>query len=145
MVGDGLHSLPLKAIAAATAASPAPRVFTSVGGMEPFSTRFVLEWEDAQGVQLDFPVTPEAYGHLTGPYNRRNVYGAVMAAGPILATDARMAPLFVSVASYALCDKAPLLRELGLDPHEMRLLRLRYEPRAGIPSSIPLRLAAPCA
>lgn len=146
MAGDALHILPLKAIAAATAASPAPKVFTSIGGMEPFSTRFVLEWEDIRGVEHEFLVTPEAYARLAGPYNRRNVYGAVMAAGPILANDSLMAPMFRAVASHALCDRAPLLRELGFDSHERAgPLRLRYEPRPGPPSGVPLRVSAPCA
>jgi hypothetical protein len=100
----------------------------------------------AQMVEHDFPVTPQAYRHLAGPYNRRNVYGAVMAAGPILATNARTAPMFDSVAAYALCGRAPLLRELGLDPHEMAVPpHLRYEPRAGAPGSVARRLSVPCA
>jgi hypothetical protein len=37
MVGDLLHVAPLKGFAAATAASPAPKVFSSVRGLETYS------------------------------------------------------------------------------------------------------------
>ena len=56
MAGDVLGIVPLKAIAAATAASPAPRVFSAVRGLETYSTRFFLEWAGRR-VEL----TPEVY------------------------------------------------------------------------------------
>jgi len=59
-------------------------------------------------------MTPELYGRLRGPYNRRNVYGAVLAGGPVVPP-----PLREPVIQYALCDGAPLLRELGM-PVERR-------------------------
>ena len=46
MMGDALHLMPLKALALATAASPAPRVFSTVDGFEAYSTRFAIEWTD---------------------------------------------------------------------------------------------------
>src|SRR5258707_9689532 len=77
----------LQGIGAATGASPAPKVFTSIRGMEAFSTRFFLEWKDRQGVAHELQLTPAIHQRLAGPYNRRNVYGAVLAAGPVMATD----------------------------------------------------------
>jgi hypothetical protein len=70
MAGDIFHCPALKAVAAATAASPAPRVFSAVQGLETFSTRFFIEWNDATGAGHSVEVTPERYAHVRGPYNR---------------------------------------------------------------------------
>ena len=104
MTGDLLQVDWLKGIAAATQASPAPKVFSSVRGLETFSTRFFIEWPGGR-VQL----TPERYSKVRGPYNRRNVYGAALAYAPVLPAELRD-----PVLHYALCGDAPLLRELGL-------------------------------
>jgi len=133
MAGDLLHWPALKGIGAATTASPAPKVFSSVRGLETYSTRFFLEWTDNSGVPQSLRLTPEVYARLEGPYNRRNVYGAVLAFGPVLEKDPRTRPLFESVARYALCGEAPLLRELGIDPDQIQegTLRVRLEPLPG--------------
>ena len=140
------YGLRLKGLGAATAAAPAPKVFSAVRGLETYSTRFFLEWEDVDGEAHSLELTPEVYGRLRGPYNRRNVYGAVLAYGPVLATDERTRPLFESVARYALCGEAPLLRELGIDPAEVAgPVRVRYEPRPGTDlGDLPRVLEAPC-
>src|SRR5262245_38697505 len=146
MAGDVLHLPALKAVGFATAASPAPRVFTTVRGMEGFSTRFFLEWRDRSGREHSLALTPEVYARLRGPYNRRNVYGAALAAGPVLAADRRTQALFNSVAAYALCAPAPVLTELGLDPDDVvPPLRVRYEPVAGSRwAGLPGVIEAPC-
>jgi hypothetical protein len=131
MSGDLFGSPALKGIGAATGASPAPKVFTVVRGMEAYSTRFYLEWIDRHGVTHERRLTPEIYARVAGPYNRRNVYGAVLAAGPVLATDDRLAPMFRSVSGFALCGDAPLLSELGIDPAQVVAARVRYEPAPG--------------
>jgi hypothetical protein len=145
-VGLGAVGRPLKGVGAATTASPAPKVFSAVRGLETYSTRFSLEWTDRAGQRHELLLTPELYGHLRGPYNRRNVYGAVLAYGPVLATDPRTAPLFRSVARAALCGEAPLLRELGIDPDDIAgPVRVRYEPRPGTDlGDLPRVLEAPC-
>src|SRR5271155_1878023 len=84
MAGDIFHIPVLKGVGAATDASPAPKVFSSIRGLETFSTQFAVEWKDRSGTPHSLAITPEIYSHLTGPYNRRNVYGAVLAYGPIL-------------------------------------------------------------
>lgn len=145
MTGEALGLLPLKALALATAASPAPRVFSTFQGFEPYSTRFSIEWTDRDGRSHTLPVTPEVYARLQGPYNRRNAYGAAMAGGPVLATDPRLRPLFEAVARYGLCDPAPVLRELGIDPDTVaKPPRVRYEPRSERGLALPLVLEAPC-
>src|ERR1700755_3585891 len=89
MAGDIFHLPALKAVAAATAASPAPKVFSAVKGLETFSTRVFIEWVGEIGPTHSVEVTPERYAHVLGPYNRRNVYGAVLAYGPVLESDPR--------------------------------------------------------
>jgi hypothetical protein len=116
MTGDLCGVPALRGIGAATVASPAPKVFSAVRGFETYSTRFFLEWTDTSGTVYSLLLTPEVYARLAGPYNRRNVYGAALAYGPVLSTDPRTRPMFRAVISYALCGDAPLLKELGIDP-----------------------------
>jgi hypothetical protein len=146
MTGDLLRLPALKGIGAATGVSPAPKVFTAVRGMEAYSTRFYLEWTDRLGVARELQLTPEIYQRLEGPYNRRNVYGAVLAGGPVMATDERLIRMYRSVSEYALCGQAPLLRELGIDPAEVAgPMRVRYEPLPGTTmGNLPRVLEAQC-
>jgi len=131
----------LKGLGAATAAAPAPKVFSSVRGLETYSTRFFIEWTDRAGVEQSLLLTPEIYARLQGPYNRRNVYGAALAYGPVLPDELRE-----PVMRYALCGQAPLLRELGIDPDSIAgRVRIRYEARPGTDlGDLPHILEAPC-
>ena len=132
MSGDVLGVPALKGLGMATAASPAPRVFSSIRGLETYSTDFFLEWRSRDGTAHSLALTPEVYERLRGAYNRRNAYGAALAAGPVLATDPRTQRLFEAVISYALCGEAPVLRELGIDPAQLDgPPRVRYEPLHG--------------
>jgi hypothetical protein len=129
MAGSLLQVGALRGLGLATAASPAPRVFSTVGGLEAYSTRFFVEWHDQDGRGHSLHVTPDVYQRLAGPYNRRNAYGAALAAGPVLASDPTTARLFQAVTSYALCGGAPVLRELKIDGEtHSGPPRLRYEP-----------------
>lgn len=145
MAGDVLGIGVLKGIAAATAASPAPRVFSAVRGLETYSTQFFLEWRDAAGFERSLKLTPEVYGALRGPYNRRNAYGAVLAYGPIFASTPETRALFDSVTRYALCGRAPLLAELGVDAGTSGTVRVRLEPLATSDvGDLPLIFEVPC-
>lgn len=146
MAGDILNVPALKGLGAATAASPAPKVFSAVAGLETYSTRFFIEWTDLDGVEHSLELTPEVYARIEGPYNRRNVYGAAMAYGPVLSTDPRAQPMFKSVIEHALCGEAKLLRELGIDPATIKgPVRVRYEPLPGTNmGDLPRLLEAPC-
>ena len=136
----------LAALAAATTASPAPRVFSAVDGLETYSTRFFIEWTDRDDVAHSLELTPQVYERLRGPYNRRNAYGAAIAYGPVLFSRPRTRPLFESVQRFALCGDAPLLRELGIDPASVKgRPSVRLEPLAGTNlGGLPTRLEAPC-
>ena len=145
IAGDAAGLLPVKALALASAAAPAPRVFSTVKGTEPYSTRFSIIWTDREGWEYGMAVTPEVYARLRGAYNRRNAYGAAMAGGPMLAEDARLRPMFEAVARYALCEPAPVLRELGVPKEEIAgVPRVRYEPRAVRGPAAAVVLDAPC-
>jgi hypothetical protein len=145
MTGDALHSTPLRAVALATGASPAPRVFSTVDGFEAYSTRFAIEWTDEAAATHALEVTPEVYARLRGPYNRRNAYGAAMAGGPVLVGNRYLGGLFDAVARHALCGSAPVGRELGVDVDRASgPLRVRYRPQAPSARPVPLVLDAPC-
>jgi len=136
MTGDVLHLTPLKAIAAATAASPAPKVFSAVRGLETYSTRFFITWP---GHRIE--MTPAVYSRMRGPYNRRNVYGAALAYAPVLPPELRD-----PVMRRALCNGAPLLREIGVDPHAIRgTPAVVLEPLPGTSlEGVQTRFEAPC-
>jgi hypothetical protein len=146
MTGEVFGLRWLAAAAAATSASPAPKVFCAVRGLETFSTRFQLEWDEPCGGTRSLAITPEVAARLQGPYNRRNVYGAVLAYGPVLATDERTRPMLEAVLRHALCPPYRLLAELGIDPADVAgAPRLRYEPlRAGALSGLPTLIAPDC-
>lgn len=146
MSGDVLGMPILKGAGAVTTASPAPKVFTQIRGLESFSAQFFLEWIDTEGVERSLHVTPKVNSRLRGPYNRRNVYGAVLAGGPQMVSDPMLEPMFAGVARYGFSGKAPLLRELGIDPATIQggSLRIRLEPVPGRnPGGLPLILAVP--
>jgi hypothetical protein len=117
----------VRAVLSATGASPAPRVFSSVRGMETYSTRFFIDWKTDQA-SGSIELTPEG-PRLDGPYNRRNVYGAVLAYGPVLIADPNTRPMFESVTRYAFCEAAPLLKELNIPA--AATVQVRLEPLAG--------------
>lgn len=135
MAGDVSEFLPLKGIAAATNASPAPKVFSAVRGLETYSTRFFVEWSDGSRFEL----TPEVYSKIEGPYNRRNVYGAALAYAPVLPPALRD-----PVMRYALCGDARLVREIGLEPGT-GTVAVRLEPLEGTSvGDLPTFIEAPC-
>ena len=146
MAADLLHLRALKGVAAATAASPAPKVFSSVRGLETYSSRFFVEWTDESGAFHSVKIRPETTAGLRGPYNRRNVYGAVLAYGPVLQSDPSVRPMFESISRYALCGDAPLLRELGIPVTEIRgVPRIRIETRPGTQAGdLPLEYEPSC-
>ncbi len=135
MTGDLIGVAALKGVAAATAMSPAPKVFSIARGLETFSTRFFIEWIDAGGNTKSVEITPQVYARMRGPYKRRNVYGAVLAYGPVLPAELRD-----PVIRHALGGESPLLRELGIDPGAARVVRVRYDALASTPADVPRTL-----
>ena len=67
MTGYITGSVVLRGIGAATAASPLPKVFSDVDGLETFASEFTLRYRDANGIVTEHVITPELYGRLGGP------------------------------------------------------------------------------
>ena len=105
IIGELFGVLPLRVAAAATAASPAPSLFSAVQGFETYSARIYIE---SAGRRIE--LTSEVYARMRGPYNRRSVYGAALAYAPVIPATLRD-----PVLRHALCGDAPLLHELRLD------------------------------
>ncbi|MDA0667742.1 MAG: hypothetical protein O3A95_08350 [Planctomycetota bacterium] len=126
MVGDLLPSPPLK-------------------GFETYSTQTFLDWTDRNGVSQSIEFTPDSYSKILGPYNRRNIYGAALAYGPVFVEDDLLKPIFQSVVGFALTGEAPLLQELGVDVESVSWpLTLRYVPAEGTNmGDLPLSLEIP--
>ncbi len=112
MAGDVLGVPALVGLGAASHVAPAPKVFTALGEGEPFSATFAVELEHADGHRVRVPLDRAHYARLRGPYNRRNVVGALVAGGPHLHDDEALGPLFATAGRWALCE-GTLLRELG--------------------------------
>lgn len=109
MTGYLTGSVALRGIGAATAASPLPKVFGDVDGLETFASEFTLHYRRPSGAVVQMAITPELYGRLSGPYNRRNVYGAALSYAPRLPRE-----LWEPVFCYALAADGPVRAELGL-------------------------------
>jgi hypothetical protein len=136
MAGDLAGVAPLRGIAAATGASPAPKVFSAVQGLETYSTRFYIE-----GGGERFELTPELASRMRGPYNRRNVYGAALAYAPVIPPALRD-----PVVLRAFCGPNPLLRELGFDwSAGAGPFAIELEPLAGVDlGDMPARFTVSC-
>jgi hypothetical protein len=128
-----LAELPgVKALAAATHAAPAMKVFTSHEGYETFSPRFHIDWVDQHGPQT-LELTPAVYRRVLGPYNRRNAYGAALSYAPVLSRSEHTRDMHASVMRFAMCGKAPMLQELGIDANSLvSEPTVRIEPRRAL-------------
>lgn len=115
ITGDLFNQTWMKALGAAWGASPAPKVFSSAEGLETFSSKFFLIWTDRENNSHRVQLTPQLAKNLKGPYNRRNVYGAILSYGPILSKNKAMSEAYESVLKYATDEDGPLLKELGID------------------------------
>ena len=134
----------VQALALATQASPAMKVFTTQDGYETFSPRFHLQCTEA-GEPRVLTLTPAVYADLLGPYNRRNAYGAVLSYSPVLSANAATREMHAAVARYALCGDAPVLTELGIDRrHVDGSVTVRIEPRRAIDTKWVLEYAVSC-
>jgi hypothetical protein len=90
-----------------------PLVFSHFRGTETFAAKFVLVIQTPSGKKYRRKITPAVYSLLRGPYNRRNVYGAAIAYGPMLDRGSE-AKMVRSVLEYGLCSKGPLHVELKI-------------------------------
>ena len=115
MLGDVLSLPALKGLGLASGMAPYTKVFcqakTRDGGkhFETFAADFHIHYSTPDGNKHTLQITPEIYQNLNGPYQRRNVYGAVLAYGPAMSKDMQDATLH-----YALENPGNIPAELGL-------------------------------
>jgi hypothetical protein len=119
----------LRGVGFATAASPLPLVFSTYEGAETFATDFEITVTTPAGQSVSWKLTPELYGRLAGPYNRRNAYGVIFSHGPMF-TDPGMIALRQRVLRYGFSDGGPLAREFGL-PAGIDRVRILVTARTG--------------
>lgn len=132
MAGDLSDQTWIKALGAAWGASPAPKVFSSAEGLETFSSQFFIIWQDRDNELHRVQLTPKLGKRLKGPYNRRNVYGAVISYGPVLSKNERMREAYEAVLEYAISQNGPLLKELGIEADSiLEGIILEVVPRPG--------------
>ena len=114
MLGHILNIKALKSIGLATCAAPYTKVFCQAECLytyrnyETFAANFSLSYLTEEGRET-IKITPSLYQKIQGPYNRRNVYGAVIAYGPALPETMRLATF-----NYALTDPGTVAKELGI-------------------------------
>ena len=141
MVGDFFGLPAVKAVGAASIASPAPKVFTAHEGFETYSSQFILSWTDRKGVEQHLQLTPERYAGVRGPYNRRNAYGAALSYAPVLHSNELSRPMLDAAIQHTFCGNSSALEEIGIDraevagPYHFRLL-----PRQELPDNHPWKL-----
>jgi hypothetical protein len=116
MTGDLFANRVLKGLGAATAIAPCPKVFCDMDGLEAFASSFEILAENDESIC--FTITPELYSRLKGPYNRRNVYGAAIAAAPRLPES-----VWRSVLCYAFAPGGALRGELAV-PEDARRIQI---------------------
>lgn len=115
MIAECFQWKKLKGLALATQCAPYTKVFGLAHSheeqqpFETFASTFTLHYTTAEGVREELDLTPEAYSQLKGPYNRRNVYGAVLAYGPALPPEMRQHAL-----TQALTSEQAITDELGI-------------------------------
>ncbi len=108
IVGFVSNVQPIRSLGVVTAASPLPLVFSEVKGVETFAGDFYMQWTDQNGVEEKVLMTPELYSKLCGPYNRRNIFGAAIAYGPVLPDH-----VWQPILNYGICNEV-LSNELEL-------------------------------
>jgi hypothetical protein len=143
IAAEALSMPRVKALAAALQVSPAMKVFTAHEGYETHAAHFSLSWRDTGGARHVLELDPTTYAGVRGPYNRRNVYGAAFAYGPLLRADPRLRAMQESVMSYAFCEPGALRTELGIPADTTRLtahvIPLRRVSRTDLESSWEIR------
>lgn len=118
IVGDLTGNKVLKGIGACLVASPFPKVFSDVDGLETFASDFKVIYRLPDGAETTLAITPQVYQRLSGPYNRRNVYGAALSYAPRMPQR-----LWESVFCFGLKPGGAMRGEFGI-PDEAKNLRV---------------------
>ncbi len=127
IVADVVAWPAVKELAAAMQVSPAMKVFTAHQGYETHAAPFHLSWTHSNGAAQQLVLDPRSHASVEGPYNRRNVYGAAPAYGPILRADPKLRVMQTSVMDYASCRPGTLRHEIGI-PADVGALTVHVTP-----------------
>lgn len=113
VLADVLGFERLSALAAVTSVAPAMKVFTAHKGYETYSSVFELVINLTDGQTVTNKLTPGNYSGLKGPYNRRNVYGALIAYGPVLVSNPKTRAMWKAMTRNAFCGTPNVFSEMG--------------------------------
>lgn len=145
VVADVFGFEQLSAAAAVTNAAPAMKVFTAHKGYETYSSVFELTIRQVDGQTLTMRLDPRSYSGLKGPYNRRNVYGALIAYGPVLVADPRTQLMWYEMAHRAFCRQPGVLAELMFeDVVELESVTIDYLGQVQADRDYPRQLCVSC-
>lgn len=135
----------LGAVAAVTNVTPAMKVFTAHHGYETYSSVFELTVHYVDGRTVTAELNPANYSGLRGPYNRRNVYGALIAYGPVLVKNPATRPMWDEMARRTFCASSGVLAELGFTSDSaVNSATIRYLGQVKKDSNYPDRLKVSC-
>lgn len=108
-VGFALNIKALRGLGTAWMISPLPIVFSEINHFEAFSSEFQLIVKHTDGTTEQMPITPKEGSLISGPYNRRNIYGAVIGYAPLLKLETVQ-----SVLHYSFCTNSELKSEFQI-------------------------------
>ena len=103
----------LKGIGTISTASPLPFVFSAFNGVETFSKSMNIDITMTNGTHVIIPIDHKLYWGLKGPYNRRNVIGAVFSHGPFF-DKPEMIKIRDQVFNWGFCQ-GHLVHEFGIN------------------------------
>ena len=104
----------IKGLGFASGSSPLPFVFSAYNGVETFSTTFELDITFKNGTNMIKMMDNKLYGMLDGPYNRKNVYGAIFSHGPFF-DKPEMIEIRQQVLYWGLCEPGILAKEFEIN------------------------------
>ncbi len=112
-IGYVANSDSIRGIGFASATSPLPFVFSAYNGEETFSTIFELDIILKNGSHINQQIDNKLYGKLKGPYNRKNVYGAIFSHGVFFDKE-NLINIRQQILEWGFCGGF-LSREFGID------------------------------
>lgn len=145
VIADILAWEKLSAVATITNVAPAMKVFTAQKGYETYSSTFELAIVYTDGFIDSKILTPRIYAGLQGPYNRRNIYGALIAYGPVLFASPKTQGMWKTMAYNAFCRKQSVLSELNFaDDRTIKSATIKYHKQVATKDIYPNQLHVTC-
>ena len=126
-LGFFIGSKAVRGIGLTTMASPLPIVFTQFRGIETFALKMNSEITTRSGEVSNHEMTPQKYSMLKGPYNLRNVYGAVISYGAGFESE-KEKKLLSAVLNHGFCSPGNLQRDMEL-PGDIESIKVHLKPK----------------